>query len=272
MAVLILDGAMGTELIARGLTLEGSDWSARAIFEAPNLIAEVHADYARAGASLHTANTFRTQPSAFGENWAEAARTAIGIAQRSVPQCHLVLGSMAPVEDCYRPDLSPGERSREDHRAIAEVLADAGCDVLLCETFAHDVEARVATEEAIRTGLPVWLSLTAGPFGELMSPAELATIAMDVASIGVERILVNCIAATQMQEYVEAVAALGLPFGAYANAGAKEERLGWGATDARAAESYAELAQGWVDAGATVIGGCCGTGPPHIEALAQRFG
>ena len=124
----------------------------------------------------------------------------------------------------------------------------------------------------MRTGLPVWLSLTAGPFGDLLSPGELVTIARRVASSGVERLFVNCIAATKMQAYVDVIASLGIPFGVYANAGAEREGLGWGATDASAAKAYAELARGWVHAGATVIGGCCGTGPPHIEALAQRFG
>ena len=75
-----------------------------------------------------------------------------------------------------------------------------------------------------------------------------------------------------MQPYVDAIATAGLPFGVYANAGAKDEGLGWEARDRRAADAYAALAQGWVDAGATVVGGCCGTTPLHIQALAERFG
>jgi S-methylmethionine-dependent homocysteine/selenocysteine methylase len=143
--------------------------------------------------------------------------------------------------------------------------------VLLCETFANGAEAVVAVEEALATGLPVWLSLTAGPFAELLSPAELTEIGRDAVAAGVERVLVNCIAATQIGAYVDAVAALGVPFGAYANAGREDEALGWGATSPRAAEAYADLAERWKDAGASVIGGCCGTGPLHIQALAERF-
>jgi len=90
-------------------------------------------------------------------------------------------------------------------------------------------------------------------------------------SNGVERLLVNCIAATQIGPYVDAIAALGVPLGAYANAGREDEALGWGATSPRAAEAYADLAERWKDAGASVIGGCCGTGPLHIQALAERF-
>jgi S-methylmethionine-dependent homocysteine/selenocysteine methylase len=272
MAVRILDGAIGTELISRGLGLNAPDWSARAMTEAPDLLAEVHADYVGAGATLHTANTFRTQPQALGEGWIDALRGAVRIVRGVVPPACAVLGSMAPVEDCYRPDLSPGAEARAQHREVAGALADAGCDVLLCETFANGQEAIVAAEEALATGLPVWLSLTAGPFGDLLSPTELARIGTDAASIGVERLLVNCIAATQIGRYVDALGALGVPFGVYANAGRKDEGLGWGATSPRAAAAYADLAERWRDAGASVIGGCCGTGPLHIQALAERLG
>ena len=271
MTVRILDGAIGTELVSRGLKLEAPAWSARAIEDAPNLLAEIHAEHAQAGATFHTANTFRTQPRSFGEDWVEVLSNAVRSARDSVPAGCAVLGSMAPVEDCYRPDLSPGEAARTEHREIANALASARCDVLLCETFANGTEALVAVEEALTTGLPVWLSLTAGPFGELLSPTELARIGKDALSAGVERLLVNCIAATQIDAYVHAIAALGAPVGVYANAGREDEALGWGATSPRAAEAYADLAEGWKSAGASVIGGCCGTGPPHIRALAERF-
>jgi len=271
MAVQILDGAIGTELISRGLAIETPDWSARAIAEAPDLLARIHTEYVAAGATLHTANTFRTQPRALGEGWVAALGAAVGIARDAVTPACAVLGSMAPVADCYRPDLSPGAQGRSQHRDVASALADAGCDILLCETFANGAEAMVAVEEALATRLPVWLSLTAGPSAELLSPAELACIGKDAVSTGVERLLVNCIAATQIGGYVDAIAALGVPIGVYANAGREDEALGWGATSPRAAEAYADLAERWKDAGASVIGGCCGTGPLHIQALAERF-
>lgn len=271
MAVRILDGAIGTELVLRGLALDAPDWSARAIAEAPDMLARIHADYVAAGATLHTANTFRTQPRALGEGWVRALRTAVGLAREAVGPAGVVLGSMAPVQDCYRPDLSPGAEARSEHQQVAWALAGAGCDVLLCETFANAAEALVAAEEALATGLPVWLSLTAGPSAELLSPGELARIAKDASGAGVERVLVNCVAATRIGPYVDAVALLGVPFGVYANAGKEDEGLGWGAGGLRGADAYADLAERWQRAGASVIGGCCGTGPLHVQALAERF-
>lgn len=271
MAIQILDGAIGTELILRGVQLDGPQWSAHAIFDAPEALAEVHADYARAGAILHTANTFRTQPRAFGEGWEVALESAVRIARAAVPPPCKVLGSMAPVQDCYRPDRSPGAAAGPEHRRVARALAQAGCDILLCETFANRAEAVTAAREAVATGVPTWLSLTAGPFGDLLTPAQLGEIAREAASVGIARLLVNCIAATKIQPYVDVIASVGLPIGAYANAGDEREGLGWSAAKREAAQAYADLAEGWIAAGATVVGGCCGTGPAHIEALAERF-
>jgi len=271
MTVEILDGAIGTELLARGLAASGPRWTARAAIDSPELLAAVHSDYASAGATLHTANTFRTQPDAFGAGWQEALNAAVRIARQSTRANQRVAGSIAPIADCYRPDLSPGEGARDKHRQVAWALAEAGCDVLLCETFANEAEALVAAEEAVRTGLPAWLSLTAGPFAELLTPRALRGIAERAAATGIERLLVNCIAALQVRPYLDAIADLGLPIGVYANAGSRDDGIGWGATDRRAASAYADLAEGWVDAGATAVGGCCGTTPRHIAALAERF-
>lgn len=272
MSVKILDGAIGTELVARGLAVDEPAWTGRASLDAPELLADVHADYAAAGATLHTANTFRTQPRVLGRDWSAALEASVRIARASVPEGHRVLGSMAPIEDCYRPDRSPGEAARDDHRLVAEALASAGCDVLLCETFANGEEARVAVEEAVRTGLPVWLSLTAGPFADLHTPEALRKLAARAISHGVERLLVNCVAASSTLPYVAAIADLGLEIGVYANAGARGEGLGWGEHARGATDAYATFAGAWIDRGATVVGGCCGTGPAHIAKLAERYG
>lgn len=266
-----MDGAIGTELIARGVDLGDADWSARAIRSASDVLSEVHSAYATAGATLHTANTFRTQPGVIGDAWRSDLRAAVRIARAAIPEGHEVLGSIAPVEDCYRPDLSPGRGSLTQHREMALALAEARCDVLLCETFAHEAEALAAAEGALDAGLPVWLSLTAGPFGELLAPSDFKRIGRAAVSCGVDRLLANCIAATRMAPYVEALVSLDVPVGVYANAGAKEEGLGWGNACDDAAKRYLELAESWAELGATVIGGCCGTGPAHIRALSERF-
>src|SRR5690349_17344331 len=106
--ITLVDGAMGTELGARGVSIDGALWSARALDEAPEEVAGIHAAYAAAGATLHTANTFRTKRRQAGERWEKLARKAVRLARGAVPVGHRVAGSVSPLEDCYRPDLSPG--------------------------------------------------------------------------------------------------------------------------------------------------------------------
>jgi len=252
--LVVLDGPMGTELARRGVALPAPAWSAVALDVAPELVAAIHRDYVTAGATVHTANTFRTKRRSVGARWEELARRAVRIAREAVGSLR-VAGSIAPLEDCYRPDLSPGLASREEHREMARVLADEGVDVLLCETFPEPTEAVVAVEEAARTGVETWAALLP------TTPASLRDTARMCIAAGARVVLVNCVAARDTRRFVEALADLGVPFGAYANAG-------WGADAAAGASEYEALARQWIDAGATVVGGCCGTGPAHIARLA----
>ncbi|WP_434045365.1 MULTISPECIES: homocysteine S-methyltransferase family protein [Sorangium] len=267
--LVILDGPLGTELAARGIETPAPLWSAAALLDARGceVVRAIHRDYARAGATVHTANTFRTRRRQAGAAWAELAARAVSLAREAVPPGHRVAGSIAPLEDCYRPDLSPAA-ARGEHRELARALASAGVDVLLCETFPHVGEALVALEEAVATGVEAWASFTAGPEADLLSPDDVEVAARQAVARGARAVLVNCTPAARTLAYVERLAACGAPFGAYANAGAPGEGLGWrAAPGSSAAARYADLARGWIEAGATIVGGCCGTGPEHVAAL-----
>lgn len=269
MPITVFDGAMGTELGRRGVALPSPQWSAFALDAAPETVALVHREYAAAGATVHTANTFRTKRRSVGDRWEELARRAVRIARGCVGPDQRVAASLAPLEDCYRPDRSPGRSSRAEHRELARVLADEDVDVLLCETFAAHEEAVVAVEEAVRTGVETWIALTAGPEGSLMTPGEMAELAHACVSAGAHTVLVNCTPATKTLPFVHAIGDCGATTGAYANAGAPGERLGWETEPRRAARAYARIAREWIDAGASVVGGCCGTRPQHIAEIAR---
>jgi S-methylmethionine-dependent homocysteine/selenocysteine methylase len=273
---LVLDGPMGTELALRGAFLPARAWSAAALDAAPELVAAVHRDYVAAGAAVHTANTFRTKRRSVGPRWEKLARTAVRIARASAGESGAsigsgaravrVAGSIAPLEDCYRPDLSPGRASRAEHREVARVLAGEGVDILLCETFPDATEALVAVEEAVATGVETWASLLSMP-GAPMRLRETARACVDA---GARAVLVNCVAASRTLPLVEELAGLALhvPFGAYANAGDASEGIGWDADPDTGARAYEALARSWIAAGATIVGGCCGTGPAHVRRLA----
>lgn len=259
--LVLLDGPMGSELTRLGVLLPAPAWSAVALDTAPQLVAETHRAYAAAGATVHTANTFRTRRRSVGPRWEELARRAVRIARESVGGLR-VAGSLGPLEDCYRPDLSPGFASRQEHAELARVLASEGVDLLLCETIPDATEARVAVEEAARTGIETWASLL--PMGGW----KLRDAARACIDAGARAVLVNCVPAKDTLRLVEELAGLGVPFGAYANAGDARDGVGWDADPEVAAGLYADFAQTWVAAGATIVGGCCGTGPAHIARLA----
>ena len=104
----------------------------------------------------------------------------------------------------------------------------------------------------------------------LLTPQQIREGAKQAVASGASAVLVNCIPARQTLRYVQQLAGLGVPFGAYANAGHPDDGLGWVSTD-EGPGRYADLAQTWVAAGATLIGSCCGTSPATTAALRAQF-
>jgi S-methylmethionine-dependent homocysteine/selenocysteine methylase len=267
--ITLIDGPMGTLLGERGVDISGENWSANALITAPSLIQDIHREYVEAGATVHTTNTFRTRRRDLGEDWEELSCLAVQLAREAVPAGQRVAASISPLADCYRPDLSPPKPSAE-HREFIELLASQSIDLFLCETFANPREALVAVHECVATGLPTWLSLCAGPHAELMSPEILRKTATRAMELGAEAVLVNCVDAAKTGEYVQALAGVDVPFGAYANAGPPSAGLGWEHT-AEGPTRYLAYARRWLAAGATLFGCCCGTTPAHIATLRRSL-
>ena len=277
-----LDAPTGTELARRGFSTPGPLWSAQAIDEAPELLGQIHADFAAAGAHVHTACTFRTSPwtlAKLGRDAAEAARLsarAVAIARAALPEgaAHLVAGSVAPLEDCYRPDLSPSlSEARIAHAATARQLVRAGVDLLLCETFAHPGESLCALDACLEHGLPVWFSLSPGPAGDLLDESRLIETLCEGARRGAEVVLINCAPLDWLDlvlpKLAERLEDEMTDFGVYGNVGRPCDEHGWLNEGEAAPEPYAEATQRWLSLGASVIGGCCGTSPEHIAAAVE---
>lgn len=264
--MIVLDGATGTELARRGVTgaFDGEKLADPAVQE---IVLCIHRDYVAAGAQVVTANTFRTNPRKAGPRWREHTRKAIALARQSGA---LVAGSIAPVEDCYLPGLRPPvEVALAEHRLFAEELASAGCDLLLVETVNSADEGLAAVEAAVATGRPVWVSAMAMPDGKLKSGDDLAAFFRAARDLGASAALLNCVPCEGVDLGLDAAAQSGLPFGAYAHMGEVDPDAGWPATPVLSPEAYAARAKRWIDRGATIAGGCCGTTSAHIEALAR---
>ena len=138
----ILDGAIGTELERRGYASTLPLWTSPANIERPDLVAAVHQEYMDAGATIITANTFRSTYYTYlkaghsSQECEEACRAGIDIASKVVSGKALLAASLAPLEDCYRPDDTPPEDVIEEyHTKQVQLLASCNPDLILAETI-----------------------------------------------------------------------------------------------------------------------------------------
>jgi len=280
---LLLDGATGTELERRGAKSALPLWSAHSLLHDPALVGRIHADYVEAGAELLTANTFRTQRRTLerggvGERAAaltaqavELARAAATGGDRPVRPVH-VLGSAPPLEDCFRPDLVPDDDSlAREHGEHAANLSAAGVDAILVETMNTIRETLAALRAARATELPALVSFVCwdGPrllSGEMLREAVAAVRAEEPAAV-----LANCLPPSNVAACLAVLAESGLPFGVYANLGTPLDERGRERSEDCTPERFAAYAASWLAAGATLVGGCCGTTPAHIRSTAQRM-
>lgn len=268
---------MGSELLRRGVTSATTLWGVGALVHDPQAVLQIHRDYVAAGCEMLTANTFRVAPYALRRLSRypapeELATTAVKLAReaaRSAKREVLVFASMTTLEDCYRPDLVPDDATLAiEHRKTAEILAAAGPDGLLLETFNTIREARAACEAAVATGLPVIVCFACQRGGRLLSGEHAGDAARAVCLPGVLAVGVNC---TRLSDLLPALTqmavATDLPLVAYANNGWYDAQSPHLAASRADPERYARCMLACVAAGARLVGGCCGTTPEDLAAV-----
>lgn len=295
---LLLDGPTGTELIHRGFVEHPLLWTASAAETAPDLLAQVHRDYLRAGAELLTTNTFRTtsfaaRQAGIPESTARAwLQKTVDLSRRV---CHefsgprFVLGSLAPLADCYRPQDTPEDAVlQREHARTANWLSEAGCDGILVETQSCGREARIAVEAAVLAGqLPVLISFLPDETGRrLLGGDDLLSCAEACLAQGARAVLVNCAHSevlAQALAVLQPLSARGVLLGAYPNAAHLVANAEGGAPNFLADPAFAnqtKTARGQVLAhagaqfrqcGARIIGACCGFGPSDLAALVESL-
>jgi S-methylmethionine-dependent homocysteine/selenocysteine methylase len=279
---LLLDAAMGTELQRRDADTKLPLWSASALIRDPELVWTIHSDEVSAGAEILTANTFRTHArslakAGLAERSGELGALAVQLAHQAAAapgRDIFVAGSLSPLEDCYRPDLVPDDAAlAREHGAQARFLADAGVDLILAETHNTIREAAAALRAAKATGIPVFVSLVTDGKGSLLSGESIADAAKALLQLGPDALGINCVPAARLAGdlAVLAAAAPGVPLLAYGNLGLPDDSRGWAFTEELSPEEYAETARGWIERGARIVGGCCGTTPAHSRALRQAI-
>jgi len=286
--VTILDGAMGTELKARGAAVpdyRSSAWSAMALVRDPDAVKQVHRDYIDAGARVVTANNYAVVPRLLSrvgmeDRLEELTRTACRLARAARDESGhhdvLIAGSLPPLDTTYRPDLVPADGELDEtYGRIARVLAGE-VDFALAETLTTAREAVAAACAADRAGLRIWVSWNLALDAARLRGGESLTAAVRALDgLPVQAFLVNCTPTAHVLDALrELRAATDRPIGAYANSctsAPDQDALDACAATVLGPESYADVAATWVAAGATLVGGCCDTNPAHIAALALRL-
>ncbi len=285
-SLLILDGAMGTELERRGVDIGLPLWSANALMHEPDVVLQIHTDYIAAGADIITTNTFRTNRRVFRkaglpDRSLELTARAVELAQRArdayPDRTILIAGSVAPVEDCYRPDLVPRDTELQDeHGEMCERLARLGVDFLLIETMTTIREAYAACAAARATAKEVVVSFTCTKEGTLYGGEQLTDAIKTLAELQPTMFSLNCISPRHLTPLIHHVNSLltklhpRIPLAVYANVGTPDVREGRMTRDVDETQ-YVVFAKEWQHLGASIIGGCCGTTPEYIRLLAGEL-
>ena len=270
---LITDGAWGTELQRRGLPPGAvpDPWN----LERPEDVFDVAKAYVDAGSQVILSNTFRANSVAMPGAAVEAInRAGVEISKRAADGHALVFASIGPSgKMLITGDVSP-RGLRESFALQARALAEAGADALLIETMSDPEEAEIALLAAKETGLRVVVSFafdSGKNKDRTMMGSTPEQVARRMEQAGADAIGANCGAGVESFAAVcqRLKSACGLPVWVKANAGLPSVSGGiitYYTTAAAFASHYWRL----VDAGASFIGGCCGTSPEFIRALAAQ--
>jgi methionine synthase I (cobalamin-dependent)/5,10-methylenetetrahydrofolate reductase len=271
--VLVCDGAMGTELYARGIFLNRSFDELN--LTQPDLVAEVHQAYIRAGADVIETNTFganRVKLGAFGLADRVAALNSQGarIARHAARETAYVAGSLGPLGIRIEPWGKTGVDEAEEYfREQARALHDAGVDLFILETF-RDVNEIGAAIRAVRSicDLPVVAQVTTEEDGNSLDGAAPEAFVPALERLGANLVGVNCsVGPAAMLETVERMGRVSsVPLSAQPNAGKPREVEGRNIY-LSSPEYMASYARRFINQGVRLVGGCCGTTPEHIRHI-----
>ena len=289
--VKILDGGVGRELARRGAPFRQPEWSALALWQAPEIVKAVHLDFIAAGAEIITTNNYAVVPFHIGtERFAAEAHSltklALDLAKQAVQQSGKavqIAGCLPPLFGSYRADLYQADQVAQIAGPIIAGLAGS-VDLWLAETQSSLLEVEQVHALLPKDGTPYWVSFTLqdqiGQDRALLRSGETLAQAADVlARIGAAAVLFNCCQPEVILQAISEIRALlpEIQIGAYANAFPPQDESATandGLDSLRAdlnPQAYLHFAQQWQAAGATLIGGCCGIGPEHIHELSKFF-
>ncbi|SDR95271.1 homocysteine S-methyltransferase [Brevibacterium sandarakinum] len=292
---IIIDGGLGTALESRGIDLRHELWSASLLRDAPDTLAEVHADFIRSGARIVTTASYQATPLGF-ERTSISAEEGRRLIERSVEvaaeaaaavaaeptdvesvDTALVAGSVGPYGAAlgdgseYTGDYHLGEEEFANfHRPRIEALVSAGADLLAIETQPSLAEIKVLAGLAEEFDVPAWLSVTLSDTHHLADGSSLAEVVEAIAGTTMIRAIgVNCVRPSLVEGALRTFAQhTDLPLIAYPNSGESYDATAMEWQSGPHFDASPVTIAAWRNAGARIIGGCCRTTPEDIAGLA----
>lgn len=287
----LLDGGMGKALAAQGAPFRQPEWSALALMEAPDEVLTAHRRFIEAGAEVIITNNYAVVPfhigaDRFAERGHELTDLAGQLARQAADEADrpvIVAGSIPPLFGSYQPESFDPDAAPDLLRLITNALAPH-VDLFLPETQSSLAEATASIAAAQPHGLPIWLAVTLEdepiPAIPVLRSGESISDAVACSTeLGCDALLFNCSRPEAMEAAIERATSQsdgGLAIGAYANAFPSIDRTEYAANEVILEhrsdlddEGYRDLVESWLEAGATIVGGCCGIMPHHIAELAE---
>ena len=273
--ILFFDGGMGTMLQKNGM--KGGEIPELININNPDLIKSIHTQYLNAGADIITTNSFGANPLKLnGEASAEAvAEAAVMLAKEAVNEFKkgYVAFDIGPTGKLLEPT---GELSFDDayesFKSMAIVAENSGADLVIIETMSDTLEAKAAVLAVKEnTSLPIFLTMTFDETHKTLTGADVDVMSAMFEGLGVDCLGINCgLGPKQIAELMDRLAKISsIPIMAQPNAGLPEIKDGKTVYTV-SPDDFAEECTAIAKCGASVIGGCCGTTPEHIEKLVNK--
>jgi homocysteine S-methyltransferase len=272
--IIVFDGGVGTYLYEKGIFINTCFDELNLIN--PGIVAEVHRDYVNAGADVIETNTFganrlKLAPHGLENKVHEINKRGAELAKAAAKDCALVAGSIGPLGVPMEPlSALSYEEARDAFKEQVRGLLDGGVDLFILETFGlvKELEQAIRAVQEVAPDLPVIAQFAVNDEGTLISGSTLESAVIEIARYPLDAIGLNCsIGPRSMLEALEHLKELtSLPISVMPNAGLPQN-VGGRNIYMTSPEYIAEYAKRFIQTGASIVGGCCGTNPAHIRAI-----
>ena len=276
---LVLDGAIGTELLKYGLKLPLPLWSAIANEKHYKKVVEIHKNYIEGGCDVITTNTFRTSYRSYKKAKVNDALTRSNNSFKKAIKAALeakgkkdilIAGSIAPLEDCYEPDLFPGEKVAEiEFMEILENFNNEPVDIILVETMGNFLEIKSILKLTNQVNKKVWLSIVLKNNSHIMDGTHIEKVAAMANRYSVDTLLINCSTISNTTGAIKKIKDWGGKWGIYPNLGRTMPTKDGHIKDLVSNADFSKFMFYAKDRGASVIGACCGSTPETIRKMTK---